>query len=132
MTGGQTPASPARGRTLTAATAFATDVACVLVFAAAGRRSHDEGVTLGGVVQTAWPFIVGAGLGWLLSRGWRAPRALLPTGVAVWLSAVVFGMLLRTITGAGTARAFIVVACAVTAALLLGWRALALAVGRRG
>ena len=52
--------------------------------------------------------------------------------MAVWLSAVVFGMLLRTITGAGTARAFIVVACAVTAALLLGWRALALAVGRRG
>jgi Protein of unknown function (DUF3054) len=101
------------------------DVVCVLAFCAVGRRSHDEGLNVAGVASTAWPFLSGTALGWLLSKAWRRPSAVYPTGVVVWLSTVVVGMLLRKITSAGVAGSFIVVAATVTAVLLLGWRAIA-------
>ena len=106
------------------------DVACVLVFCAVGRRSHDEGINIAGIATTAWPFLSGTMLGWLLSRAWRRPSALYPTGVAVWLCTVIVGMLLRKVTSAGVAGSFIVVAATVTGLLLLGWRAVA-QLGRR-
>ena len=119
-------------RSSTAAGALAADLACVLVFTALGRRNHDEGVSLAGVAETAWPFITGTLAGWLLSRGWRRPTALAPTGLVVWVCTVVVGMALRKVTSAGIAVSFIVVASLVTALLLLGWRAaLAALTGRR-
>ena len=104
---------------------LATDVACVLVFCALGRRSHDEGLNVAGIATTAWPFLSGTAVGWLVTRAWRRPTAVYPTGVAVWLCTVAVGMLLRKATSAGVAASFIVVASSVTALLLLGWRALA-------
>ncbi len=101
------------------------DVVAVVVFCAVGRRSHDEGLSLGGVATTAWPFLAGTAVGWLASRAWRRPTAVVPTGVIVWLSTVVVGMLLRKATSAGVAASFVVVAASVTAVLLLGWRAVA-------
>jgi peptidoglycan/LPS O-acetylase OafA/YrhL len=101
------------------------DVGCVLAFCALGRRNHDEGLDAAGVATTAWPFLIGTIVGWLLSRGWRRPTAVAPTGVIVWLSTVVVGMLLRKASSAGVAASFIMVASAVTAVLLLGWRAAA-------
>ena len=110
-------------RTRPAVTALATDVVCVIVFCTIGRRSHAEGLTVSGIAETAWPFLVGTAAGWLLSRGWQRPAALVPTGVTVWLCTVVAGMLLRKLTSAGTATSFIVVASLSTALLVLGWRA---------
>jgi hypothetical protein len=108
------------------------DVICVLAFCALGRRSHDEGMTVAGVARTAWPFLSGTVLGWLLSRAWRRPMAVVPTGVIVWLCTVAVGMLLRKASSAGVAASFGVVAASVTAVLLLGWRAAAgLALRRR-
>jgi Protein of unknown function (DUF3054) len=102
--------------------AFTTDIVCVIVFCTIGRRSHAEGLNLAGIVETAWPFLTGTLVGWLVSMAWRRPYAILPTGVAVWLATVVVGMLLRKLTSAGTATSFIVVASISTAVLLLGWR----------
>ena len=110
-------------RTRPAVTALATDVVCVIVFCTIGRRSHAEGLTVSGIAETAWPFLVGTAAGWLLSRGWQRPAALVPTGVMVWLCTIVIGMLLRRLTSAGTATSFIVVASLSTALLILGWRA---------
>lgn len=111
---------------------LAVDVVGVLVFCAVGRRSHDEGLNIGGVATTAWPFLTGTVVGWLVSRGWRRPTALAPTGVIVWLCTVVVGMVLRKASSAGVAASFVVVAASVTAVLLLGWRAVAgLALRRR-
>lgn len=107
------------------------DVLAELVFCAAGRRSHAEGLTAAGIAETAWPFLVGTAVGWLLSRGWRRPTAVAPTGVVVWVSTVVVGMLLRKATSAGVAASFVVVASLVTALLLLGWRVVAAVVARR-
>ena len=108
------------------------DVICVLVFCAVGRRSHDEGLSVTGVATTAWPFLTGTVVGWLASRGWRQPTALVPTGVTVWLCTVVVGMALRKASSAGVAASFAVVAASVTAFLLLGWRTVVGLTLRRG
>ncbi len=114
-----------RTNTRPAVLALAGDIVCVIVFCALGRRSHAEGLTLAGIADTAWPFLSGTALGWLVSRGWRAPTALAPTGVIVWLTTVVVGMLLRKASSQGVATSFIIVASVVTALLLLGWRGIA-------
>src|ERR1700754_481015 len=98
------------------------DLTGVLLFSAVGRRSHAEGLTVTGVAETAWPFLVGAAVGWLLTRGGRRPAAVVPTGVVVWVCTVAIGMLLRKATSAGVAFSFVVVASAATAVMLLGWR----------
>jgi Protein of unknown function (DUF3054) len=108
------------------------DVACVLVFCAVGRRSHDEGINVAGIATTAWPFLSGTALGWLASQAWRRPTAVIPTGVVVWSCTVAVGMLLRKATSAGVAGSFVVVASSVTALLLLGWRAALTWSTRRG
>jgi hypothetical protein len=108
------------------------DAACVLVFCAVGRRSHDEGLNVAGIATTAWPFLSGTAVGWLAARAWRRPTVVAPTGVVVWLCTVAVGMLLRKATSAGVAASFVVVASTVTAVLLLGWRAaLLLSAGKR-
>lgn len=109
---------------------IAADVLLVVLFCAIGRRSHDEAV-LTGLLRTAWPFAAGLAVGWLvvvlLDR--RGPGAepfdatrLWPAGVVIWLSTLVVGMLLRVVSGQGTAASFIVVAALVLALFLLGWR----------
>ena len=95
----------------------------MLVFCAVGRRSHDEGLNITGVATTAWPFLTGTAIGWLATRAWQRPTAVVPTGVVVWLCTVVIGMVLRKASSAGVAVSFVVVAASVTAVLLLGWRA---------
>ena len=107
------------------------DIAGVVLFCAIGRRSHAEGLTVTGLAETAWPFLAGAAIGWLVSRGWRRPTALVPTGVVVWVCTVAVGMLLRAATSAGVAGSFVVVASAATAVVLLGWRVAVAAVQRQ-
>lgn len=114
-----------------AAAGIAVDVVCVVVFCAIGRRSHAEGLTVAGIAETAWPFLAGTGVGWLVARGWRQPTGLAPTGVVVWLCTVIVGMLLRKASSQGVALSFVIVASIVTAVLLLGWRAAALVVTRK-
>ena len=111
--------------------ALAADIVCVIVFCTIGRRSHDEGLTVAGIAQTAWPFLAGTAVGWLLIGGWRRPFTVIPTGVTVWVCTVLVGMLLRKATSAGVSTSFVVVASVATAVLLLGWRGAA-AFFRRG
>ncbi|WP_301122089.1 DUF3054 domain-containing protein [Mycolicibacterium fortuitum] len=110
---------------------FLADLICVAVFCTIGRRSHAEGITVAGIAETAWPFLTGTVVGWLISRGWQRPTSLAPTGIVVWISTVVVGMVLRKLTSAGVAVSFIVVASLATAVLLLGWRGVLAAVRRR-
>jgi hypothetical protein len=98
------------------------DVLAVLVFAGVGRANHDEAGTLGGLLSTAWPFLLGTGVGWVVTRAWRRPADIRVVGVRVWLCTVVVGMLLRALTGSGTAPSFVVVATLVLGAVLVGWR----------
>jgi hypothetical protein len=84
------------------------------------------------VLGVAWPFLVGLAAGWAIGLGRRLPPAGIPFGVAAWAGTLLVGMVIRQATGAGVALSFVVVAGAVTAALLIGWRAAAgLALARR-
>jgi hypothetical protein len=133
VTGDVAGPAPARSVTVRAAVvAFVVDVALVLVFAAIGRRSHAESGAVVGVLRTAWPFLAGLFLGWVVALGWRHTAPLrVRDGVPVWVLTVAGGMLLRAATGAGTAFSFVVVATVVLGVLLLGWRALAALARRR-
>src|SRR3954452_15971848 len=107
--------------------AWAIDFVLLLVFVAIGRASHGEDP--GGFVGTLLPFLVGLQSGWLLRAG-RPAFALVPSGVGIWASTLVLGMLLRALTGQGVALSFVIVTALVLAVFFLGWRALALLVLR--
>ena len=111
--------------------AIVLDVVLVLVFAASGRSSHAESLSVGGVFTTAWPFLLSVAIGWAASRNWRSPLRLWPNGVCIWVITVMGGMILRVLSGAGTATAFIIVATVVLGVFLLGHRALASVFFRR-
>ena len=112
--------------------AFVLDVILVIVFAAIGRASHDEANPVLGSLRTAWPFLAGTVSGWLLVRALRKDWPVdVGPGITVWFATVVFGMVLRRLTGAGTAPSFVVVASLVLALLLVGWRAIASYAARR-
>ncbi|WP_225310164.1 DUF3054 domain-containing protein [Microbacterium testaceum] len=114
--------------------ALIVDVVLVVVFAAIGRATHD-GDVLGpfgsGLATTAWPFVVALLVGWLVTRAWRRPIALVTTGLPVWAITVALGMVLRAVSGQGVAVAFVIVATITVALFLLGWRAAARLVTRR-
>ena len=106
------------------------DCCCVLAFVIIGRDSHTKGESLAGIASTSWPFLCGLGAGWAASRAWRRPLALRPAGLAVWLCTVALGMILRVVSGQGTAVAFIFVALAFLGLFLLGWRVIGRFVAR--
>jgi uncharacterized membrane protein (GlpM family) len=107
------------------ALAALVDVAAILVFVAAGRRTHEEGTALASVLGVAAPFLVGLGTGWVVARAWRAPLAL-ATGTAIWAVTVAGGLLLRRFAwDRSTAASFAIVAAVITGALFVGWRAAA-------
>lgn len=112
--------------------AFVLDVLLVVVFAAVGRASHAETSPVLGAVQTAWPFLVGTVVGWAVVRVLRKDWPVdVGPGITVWFATLVFGMVLRRLTGAGTAPSFVAVAAVILAVLLVGWRAAAAYAARR-
>lgn len=110
--------------------ALAVDAVLVVVFAAIGRASHGEAV-LTGLWTTAWPFLGGLVLGWVVTFAWRSPTAPLRPGLGIWAVTVAAGMGLRAASGQGTATAFVVVASVTLLVFLVGWRILATLVARR-
>lgn len=103
---------------------FVLDLLVVLTFATAGRASHDLSSGVVGVLETAWPFLMGMALGWVAVLRQPAGRRFWPLdGAVVTVSTLVIGMLLRLATGAGTALPFVLVAAGVLTLGFLGWRA---------
>jgi hypothetical protein len=108
------------------------DLLCVLALAIGGKRSHEPGDSDLVVLAIAWPYAVAAVLAhaWLLWQGGRTSRPW-PEGVTVLAVTYVLGMTLRAVSGRGLAPAFLVVAGAVLALTVLGWRVVAQLVARR-
>lgn len=111
---------------------FLLDAVLVGVFATFGRGAHSEGLGIGQVWGTAWPFLVGLVVGWVVVLATRRDPGTMRSGVLVWVATLVGGMLIR---GIGDGRvphwSFMVVAAIATGVFLLGWRALRAAVSRR-
>ena len=122
--------------TASVVSAAVIDLVLVVVFVLIGRSSHDESSSALGLLGTAWPFVAGAALGWLIMRAWRSPLAVVWTGIGIWISTVVFGMLLRSAVDQGVQLSFVIVTFVVLGVFLLGWRGVAALVtrlsGRRG
>ncbi len=108
------------------------DLLLVGVFAVVGRLSHYGSLTLAGWWETAWPFLAGTLLAWVLLRLLHRPGGLVTSGVVVWIVALVGGLLLRQASGQGTALPFVIVATLVLGALLVLPRMVARILGRRG
>ena len=123
------PLTAPRGRTALAA---GLDVLVVAVFTLVGRRTHEEPLDPAGWWDTAWPFLGGLALGWLVvllsSQTW-------PTrwwhGLTVWIATVFGGMALRDMVGQGTALPFVIVATIFLGVTLVGWRLVLWVVDRR-
>ncbi|MEK0156827.1 DUF3054 domain-containing protein [Arthrobacter oryzae] len=98
------------------------DAALILTFAAIGRDAHQRGDVITGVFLTAWPFLAGAAIAWLVTRVWRAPLRAWPAGVSVWLGAVAVGMALRAVTGQTVVLPFVIVALLSLGTFLVGYR----------
>jgi len=111
--------------------ALLADACAVLLFVGIGLDAHGHAVTLTGMASTSWPFLAGECICWVAVRAWRHPQFVIPSGVAIWMGCVAFGMALRVLSGQGTAGAFIGVALGFLGAEILGWRLLAAAVRRR-
>ena len=113
---------PTGARHVVAPVALAVDLACVVLFATIGRLSHEEGVTVGGVLGVAWPFVVALLVGWVVAyrrSGWPVR---MPGSSTVWLVTAVLGLVLRVATGGGFAWSFGVVTLVVLGLFLVGWR----------
>jgi len=104
--------------------AYLIDFISVLVFVTIGRHTHKDGNTLTGTFTTLWPFAVGLLVGWVVvSRIHRIATAR-SSGLIIALFAVLAGMVLRVISGQGTALTFVIVASAFLSFCLVGWRVL--------
>lgn len=103
------------------------DLICVVAFVAAGIESHSDSDSF---IKVAAPFIAALAVAWLVAAPLRAPETL-RAGAVIWLVTLVGGMLLRRVTGEGTAAAFILVASLFLAVTMLGWRGVRELVVRR-
>ena len=98
------------------------DWLAILIFIFGGLQSHEQQVTLGQLLLTAWPFLVARMVAIAVIRG-RA-EALWPGGVLAWLITWSLGLGVRALTGGGTALPFVLVSLGVIGGLFLGWRLL--------
>jgi hypothetical protein len=113
-----------------AAVAFAVDAAVLLLFAAIGRRTHDDDDALAGILLVAAPFLAGWAVGAAVSRLPADPLSV-RRAVPAWALALPVGFALRAATGRGLGFGFLIVTVVFTAAALLGWRLVVAAVRRR-
>ena len=105
--------------------AAVADVVAIIVFVAIGRRSHDEGSTVSGVLTVAAPFLIALAIGWIAARAWAHPTQV-ASAFIIWPITVAVGMVLRNLVfDRGTALSFVIVATIVTGAFLVGWRMVA-------
>ena len=104
--------------------AFIADLLFVLLFVAIGRHAHKDGSSLGGMFSTTWPFAVGLMAGWLAIVLTHRTATTKSNGLFIVLCTVSLGMILRVVSGQGTALTFIGVALVFLSIFLIGWRAL--------
>lgn len=112
-------------------TGLVADLVAVLLFVGIGRSAHDHGFTVSGSASTAWPFLVGLAMGWVAVTASRRDPVSLRAGLVVCVSTVAVGMVLRVVSGQGTAFAFVLVALAFLGAVMIGWRLLVMLLRRR-
>jgi hypothetical protein len=101
------------------------DLVAVLLFVGIGRAAHAHGTSLSGMASTAWPFLVGLVVGWVVQDRCDRPPVSARAGAIACGATVAVGMTLRVLAGQGTAAAFVLVALAFLGATMSAWRLVA-------
>lgn len=104
--------------------AFITDFLSVLLFVAIGRNTHKDGFSRNGMTSTTWPFAVGLVTAWLVIVLTHRDATTKSSGTIIAIWTVTLGMILRVISGQGTALSFVIVALVFLLLFLVGWRTL--------
>ncbi len=107
------------------------DVVLIILFALLGRREHEHGLGLGGILLTALPFLIAYVVMTAVSKPWATINKFWPTGILVWLGTVAVGMALRILMGKTAAISFVIVTLIVLGLFLLGRRLVAQLISRR-
>jgi len=111
--------------------AFLIDFLAILIFVLIGRDAHKHSFSIAGIASTLWPFAAGLLLSWLYLRLRHLDGTSRRGGAIIVLITVTIGMILRVISGQGTAVTFIIVALTFLSFMLIGWRELLSLFGRR-
>ncbi len=104
--------------------AIALDVALVLAFVTLSRLSHSQPMTPDGIAGTAWPFLVGLVIGWLVTRSWQSTLTFW-AAFGVFIGTFAVGIAFRHLTFTGAQPSFVAMAFSVMSVLLMGWRLMA-------
>lgn len=111
---------------------LAVDIVLIVLFAALGRRSHELGLDVTGILFTAAPFLIAWGVGAIITRAWKTWRNLWPSGVIIWIITVAGGLGLRvTIFDETAAISFQMVTATVLGFFLLGRRCISALIRRK-
>ena len=128
----ETPQRSGR-RSLPAWVLGAGDVAAFALFAVLGLLNHDEGVTWAGIVRNVIPIAIAWFAFARFLDTYRDPS--IATLIRTWALAIPAGVLIRAAAlrrdADGSQLAFGIVAALTTLVLLLAWRGIAAAIGRR-
>lgn len=107
--------------TISKPSAIAADYVAIAAFALLARAAHQSDempFNFSGWLSTLWPFVLGVTLGWLITRENK--------GGLIWIITVVTGLAIWGIRNGDVPHwSFIVVATAMSALLMLGWRGVA-------
>lgn len=120
---------------ITKPTAVALDFLAIAIFALLARLAHqsdDMPFNVAGWASTVWPFAIGVALGWVIVEfGLRTTEPSADTGTTkatghgplIWLVTVVTGLAIWGIRNQALPHwSFVIVACVMSALLMLGWR----------
>ncbi len=102
--------------------ALIIDALFIVLFVGIGRAAHQDGLTVSGMATTTWPFATGLLVGWYVMRRTGRDATTPVGGLLIVLATVALGMVLRVVSGQGTAIAFVAVALAFLSLFLVGWR----------
>lgn len=128
---------------ITKPTAVALDFLAIAIFALLARLAHqsdDMPFNFAGWASTVWPFAIGVALGWVIVEfGLRSKNSTADgtntntTGHSplIWLITVVTGLVIWGIRNQALPHwSFVIVACVMSALLMLGWRGIARLIAR--
>lgn len=105
------------------------DFVVLLLFASIGRASHEEGLTVLGIIETAAPFVLGwfvaaPFMGTFRDEATETPRRAVLMTARTWIVGIPLGLLFRAIyLRRGIPISFAIVTLLTTLILLSLWRA---------
>ena len=81
-------------------------------------------MTPDGIAGTAWPFLVGLVIGWVVTRSWQNTLTFW-AAFGVFIGTFAVGIAFRHLTFTGAQPSFVAMAFSVLSVLLMGWRLMA-------